>query len=80
VTITAGVILASARRVALVAVIVPTGLIAVAPAQVAAASETRLFTPSFNNNTVNTTYPVSLPAINGRRQLAITQRHFSVMP
>ena len=68
--ISAGLLLAawflrarSGLRAALVVVIALAGLTVWAPAQVAAASGSTLFVQSFANNTVDTTYPVTLPAL-----------------
>ncbi|HEY2578581.1 MAG TPA: fibronectin type III domain-containing protein, partial [Streptosporangiaceae bacterium] len=49
-------------RLAAAAVMTVAGLAVSAPAQIAAASSTTLFAQSFSNNTVNSTYPVSVPA------------------
>ena len=50
-------------RAALVVVLAIAGLTVWAPARVAAASGSTLFVQSFANNTVDTTYPVALPAL-----------------
>ncbi|MCW2929849.1 MAG: hypothetical protein JWM19_811, partial [Actinomycetia bacterium] len=51
-----------AIRVAIVAVLVA-GISAAVPGRVAAAAGTTLFVQSFANNTVNSSYPVALPAV-----------------
>ena len=68
--ISAGLLLAawilrarSGRRAALVVILAIAGLALWAPARVDAASGSTLFVQSFANNTVDTTYPVALPAI-----------------
>jgi uncharacterized repeat protein (TIGR01451 family) len=53
----------SGPRLAVVAVLVVAGLTTLAPAQAAAASGSTLFVQQFNNNTVNSAYPVSVPAL-----------------
>ena len=53
----------SGRRAALVIVLATAGLAVWAPARVAAATGSTLFAQTFANNTVNATYPVSLPAL-----------------
>ena len=52
----------SGLRAALAVVLVIAGLTVWAPAWAAAATGSTLFVQSFANNTVNTTYPVSVPA------------------
>ena len=52
----------SCRRVVVVVALVIAGLTAWAPVRVAAATGSTLFVQSFANNTVNSTYPVSVPA------------------
>src|SRR6202020_2807717 len=52
----------SGLRILAVAALVITGLTALAPARVAAAGGSTLFVQSFANNTVGSTYPVSLPS------------------
>jgi large repetitive protein len=49
-------------RLAVVATLVFAGLVAAPPARVAAASGTTLWVQQFNNNTVNSAYPVSIPS------------------
>jgi len=68
--ISAGLLLAawflrarSGGRAALVVVLVLAGLTVWAPARVAAATGSTLFAQPFANNTVDTTYPVALPAL-----------------
>ena len=53
----------SGLRVAVVVVLGLAGLTVWVPARVAAASGSTLFAQSFANNTVDPTYPVSLPAL-----------------
>jgi hypothetical protein len=53
----------SGRRAAVVVVLAIAGLAVWAPARVSAASGSTLFVQSFANNTVDTTYPVALPAL-----------------
>ena len=50
-------------RLAVVSIVVFAGLAGVSPARVAAASGATLFVQQFNNNTVNSAYPVSVPAL-----------------
>jgi large repetitive protein len=52
----------TALRAVVVAALVLAGLVAVAPARVAALTGSTLFAQSFANNTVDSTYPVSKPA------------------
>jgi hypothetical protein len=52
----------SGARLAVVAVLAVAGLTALAPARAMAASGTTLFVQQFNNNTVNSAYPVSIPS------------------
>ena len=53
----------SGLRAALVVVLAISGLTIGVPAWVAAATGSTLFVQSFANNTVDTTYPVALPAL-----------------
>ncbi len=52
----------SGRRAAVVVILALAGLTVSVPARVAAASGSTLFVQSFANNTVNATYPVSVPS------------------
>ena len=57
----------SGLRVAVAVILAMAGLTVWAPAWVAAATGSTLFAQSFANNTVDTTYPVALPAFAGQR-------------
>ncbi len=60
-------------RTVVVAALVLAGVVVVAPARVAALSGTTLFAQTFANNTVNSTYPVSVPTSpNGSNYACLT--------